>query len=206
MPVEIENLSPWNTEDLVRFLTPLAAGTVVTKIVVGIAQPQPGVKKDEQRLVWIESTVRGGQVSDTMAIDLLSPKRAADRTEVLSRLSVTGDLQPHESVLPDEVIATIIHSFETVRTNRGKLDNWQLQNHVRGRCGCEKPLPDNLKVVIRGDTKAKTAPTYSIDQLENKLYYARREVAKYRKRLEKALMQEDRLVARIEKQRAKEGR
>lgn len=209
MTIKIENKTPWNTGDLEKLLLPLLEGTSVKDVIVDLRRAQPGVKRDEQQLVYISSGNYGVPITDRMLLDILSPKRAQSRSEMLSRLSLAGDVQPHEAVLPEEVAGTILHAIDAIKNPAkygsnpyGRYD-WEFNKHTRGDCSCPKPVDRELPVV-RGDTRVKTEDSPDIERLERKLEWAEKDAQKYRERMEKAQAQADRLKVRIEKLRAKE--
>jgi hypothetical protein len=215
MTLTIENKTPWNTEDLTEFLTPLCerAGTAMCEVV--ILRAAPGRKRAEQELfnVSYPRPYRGPRSLCHIKIGLLSPKRAAARTELLDRMAQAGDLVTHESALPATVVQGVAHAFDkAVEWSKGADHEW---THVNGGCGCD--LTSVPAPLIRGNTKIKTAPPVDIENMRKRLTSAKnairshtrrrdshaRDLKKYQDFLDKAVAKEAHLEERIAIEEAK---
>lgn len=215
---KIENETPWNTADLAGFLIPLIRERNIDKIAIKTLQARPGVRREDQKLasanLWDRRSSAGGE--NHLVVRILSPKRAAARTDLLDRLSFSGDLKASEAVMPQKVLARLKHSIENVDNRAG----WNTPGyHCRyDDCGCDLPDPD---YIVRGCTKTRTKPVKSLEDLESELHWANRGVeqkqerlkdeiessAQYIKKLQTKLDKEiekrDRLVKRIDRMKAK---
>ena len=215
MKLTIENETPWNTEDLTKFLTPLCEKTGTTTCEVVILRATPGKKRNEQTLFDINYShpFKGTRRLDHIKVGLLSPKRAAARTELLDRMAQAGDLVTHESALPSKVVQGVVHAFHkaTEWLNGGNYE-W---SHDNGSCSCDvSALPAAL---IRGDTKIKTAPPIDIESMRRRLASAKnairshtrrrnshaRDLKKYQDYLDKAEAKAIKLEERIAQEEAK---
>jgi len=197
--MEIENKTPWNTEELLAFLTPLIHSSY-TKLTIDNQRPQPGRKREKQRLVEVHAYYDG---SPHLEINLLSPKRAKARTNALDRLSLAGSLATHEAAIPATELADIKHRLRNrkVTTERPPYKG-ALYNCLSGECKCEKPT-DALPL-IRGDTKKRTQPPVSLERLELRLRWAESTITSAEEALRKAVKSRDRLKSRVERLQAKQ--
>ena len=197
--MDIENKTPWNTEELLAFLTPLIHSSF-TKLTIDNQRPQPGRKREKQRLVEIHT---GFGERSQLEINLLSPKRAKARTDTLDRLSLAGSLETHEAAIPATVLADIKHRL---RNRQAGADEPRyksnMYNCLNGQCKCEKPT-DALPL-IRGDTKRRTQPPVSLERLEAQLRWAESSITNAEEALNKAIKSRDRLKIRVERARSKQ--
>lgn len=227
------NETPWNTEDLRRFILPLAEGLGLDTIAITILEPQPGVAREKQIVARITTRSPGARRHDTHAriegveVELLTPKRADVRTGALDRLSVVEDLKTTEALLTEDAVARVIHGFQTLHDRAadikrgGTIDHYTMSRHLRGKCACKLPATQDT-VIVRGDTTVKTHANRgqaSITDVEHKLKKAReslsysqrkaanarREVAKYEAREANAIEKIQKLEHRLLKLRAKES-
>lgn len=199
--MNITNNTPWNTEDLTKFITETFSGLAITDVHIDLMAPRSNRWRKHE---WIAT----GSVKDsTLSLELLSPKRAAARSETLDRLSLAGDLQKNETRLPVSVISMIRHGVEkwheaTKETKEmkggdrfplvgfhehlGKGGNpwgwgWQrVWSCLGGYCSCDYPEAVDAPV-IRGDTAVKThgPATVTVEDLEEKIRHNQKQQAKY---------------------------
>lgn len=209
--MEIRNTTPWNTEDLGNFLRPLAKDCGITSLTINLLEAMPGQAREKQRAAELEVKIRQTahaspwvptfSIDGAATLEILSPKRAGARSNPLDRLSVAQDFETHESMLPREAIAVIVHAFDTLRETvkrvqvGGQVDSWNLREHLRGVCKCQKQEVD---VTIRGDTTVKThvgRNNITTDALEKKLKKANNSLTGVRTRLSRAQKAVAKLVA-----------
>ena len=216
MPVTVENTTPWNTEDLSKFLLPLCIGTSLESVRVDLLRAQPGVKRENQALYEIGSInlyafKSNGTLPTEALVQIISPKRAAARTDLLDRMAQIEDLDLHEIALPDRIVGGIQHAFIRLRTicgPRGQAqmgDQWEFAKHFydhkyRG-CECRKPVID--PALIRGNTKTRTAPPVDIDRLKRRGRWALEAAESHRVKMEANLAKAQKIGARIMKLEAK---
>lgn len=193
----IKNETPWDTGDLAAFLIPRIrrlreAGTEINKVLVKTKGTTPGAKKEKQRLV---SAKMDWQNATLLEVQILSPRRAADRTDLLDRLSLADDLKPNEARMPPIILARLDHALRRANSN-------QYYGCRMGRCDCKlRPIDD---VIIRGCKKAKTRTPKTLEQVERSLSRAERNVVRQQEKLDDAVRKRDRLLKRVEKLRKKE--
>lgn len=212
MTVKITNETPWDTNDLVKFLTPLVEGMNLTEVKVQTIQAQPGVKREEQSPAAV-GPVSGGWyfhsgISDAIVVYLLSPKRADKATETLSRLSLVADIQPHEAALPESAIARIEHALAQLRTwakEKARNPGHQVYDVVSCfRGDCKHKVEVKTPVLVKGNTKARIKDPVTADQIERKLRWAQHHVDQCQEELNEAIEKRDRLQVRLDKLRQKE--
>ena len=216
MPVTVENTTPWNTEELTSFLTPLCKGTTITEIEVNLLRASPGVKRKDQSLYEIDGLnlynfKTSGSLPNKCTVKILSPKRAAARTDLLDRMAqVGGDLEPHEINLPEKITNGLSHAFTKLATISGPHglsmmgNQWDFNRHFFGgqrACDCRKPS-ENYKA-IRGNTKTRTAPPVDIDRLKRRGRWALEAAESHRVKMEANLAKAQKIGARIMKLEAK---
>jgi hypothetical protein len=215
VPVTIENTTPWNTEELSKFLLPLCVGTNLESIKVALLRAQPGVKREDQPLYEVKVNLcafaQNGTLPTECLVQIISPKRAAARTDLLDRMAQVEDLDPHEIALPDKIVGGTQHAFTRLRTicgpgGKDRMGNqWDFAKHFEDHryrgCDCRKPVI--APVLVRGNTKVRTAPPVDIDRLKQRGRWALRSAETYRKKMEASLAKAQKIGARIMKIEAK---
>ena len=195
--MQIENKTPWDTEGLTALITTMPCKRV-EKLTFITHQPMPGVKREKQRLY---SCCESWRTDGELEIGLPSPKRVKSRMNALDLLAFTKDLEPHQVPLPVAVIESIIHSLRYAYSSG---DRRTRRPHLEAECECDKTLPETP--IIAGDTKAKTRPPVTVQQLERKLGYACAEVEGYEEALAEALTKRNKLLVRIENKRKRDAK
>lgn len=182
--MNIENNTPWNTEDLIALVNTCSKtrNNFITIRFLTIP-PVPRRSKDKQPLLRAERSIHD------LTIELLSPKRAAGRTDLLDRMSHTQTLHPHEIAMPPRIVAGIIHSVSHV------LDGGIA--HVNLACDCD--LSTIKPRLIRGDTKARVRPKRGLQGLKASLDKLTKRLA----RIEKKVIRSNRAINWWEKSRDK---
>lgn len=212
--MDIINNTPWDSQELAAFLTPLLEGSSVTKVVVDNHQPLPGTRRAEQKLCAVSTPYHYGKGNPPpveVRVELLTPKRAKGRMTTLDRLAYSADLQPHEVPIPQAVIEDVTHALKYLR-NHPTEEHYQRRKHLVGRsegrhnkaCDCARTVAS--VPVIRGDTRAKTRPPVTARQLRRKLYYLDGEISGYETALIEAREKRERLLTRIENAEKREAK
>jgi hypothetical protein len=129
---------PWATDDLVGFIATLLVDLPFTNIVIENHRPQPGVKREKQKIIKLSTKWNDKSL---LTIGILSPKRAATRSDLLDRLSLADDLKPHETSLPERALAILQHALRhRVGATTAGSSQWACE---RGSCDCVlSPLND----------------------------------------------------------------
>ena len=217
MPIELINTTPWDTEELIKFLEPLCADTGIATLKVSLLTAQPGEKRKDQPLYDVAGIdpykLKEGKLPTKATVWIISPKRVAARTDVLHRMSQVDDLDPHEIALPEAIIGGISHSFERlsqvcqkIRAGRRHTlaslnDPWEFNKHFQGNphrcCKCSKTL--DSYPLIRGNTRTRTTKPVDIKRLKRRGRWALEAAEKYREKMEKQLALAERLGRRIRK-------
>lgn len=190
---KVKNETPWNTADLAGFLVPYIKKHGFESITVETLNPTPGVKREKQPLV---RAFRHYRTREDITVRLLSPKRAAARTDLLDRLAVSEDLKASEACMPKRVVAQMAHAIDNIISDAN--NRWKCSH---GSCECPALLIDH-GVIIRGCTKARTRPRKTLARLETELRWATNSIAKLQAKLEKEITKRDRLQKRVDKRRA----
>lgn len=223
MPIELINETPWDTEELTKFLVPLCADTGIENLKVSLLLAQPGQKRADQALyeVWGLNffALKQEKLPTKATIHIISPKRVAARTDLLDRMSQAVDLATHEIALPEPIVAGIAHAFEKLAqvcvsirkgqayaTKRILGEAWNFRKHFGGElyqiCECAKTL--KVYPIIRGNTKTRTAPPVDIKRLKRRGRGALEAAENYREKMEKQLALAEKLGRRIRKIEAKD--
>jgi hypothetical protein len=205
MTIAFTNTTPWDTDALVRLITPLAEGLGVETIRIKTLTAMPGVRTEEQTQAEV-STERYGEDITSLLVELLSPKRAGKRTDTLDRLSLVEDLKPNETALPEKAVALIEHAFSALVTHtkrKGHKSFYEVRPCMQGSCQCKYTAKST--VLVKGDTKAPIKPPVTVEQLEQKLEWAQRTVDQRQTDLTEAIARRDRLQERITRLKAKVG-
>jgi hypothetical protein len=204
---KITNETPWDTQDLEKFLNPLVAGLGLKEVKVQTLGTMPGVKREEQSLAQVapEHGVyfhNRNMPTEVLVVSLLSPKRADKATETLSRLSLVADIQPHEAALPEGAIAAVEHGVAQFKVwSKATTNSHEYYSCFRGQCS-HKPRVQK-PVLVKGNTKARIKDPVSEAEIERKLDWAQRNVDKCQEDLNEATQKRDRLQARLDKLRQK---
>jgi len=215
MPLTIENKTPWDTEALTKLLTFLTEKTPVETIKVETLRARPGVKREEQRLYLISgidfynatTSSQPLKLLTKLTVKLISPKRASARTDLLDRMAQVDDLGVHEIALPDGIVGGICHAFGKLKSlytpnaRRPVGDSWEYRKHYEGTCACSKHL--SAYPVIRGDTRARTAPPVDIAKLKRRGRWALESAENHRIKMEANLVKAQKLAERVRKAEAK---
>jgi hypothetical protein len=191
----VTNNTPWETGGLVAFLAPYLVRLPFTEIVIETHRPMPGVKREAQRFASAKTTLRD---ETKLTIGILSPKRAASRTDLLDRLSMADDLKPNEALIPALALGHLAHILNTRISVQGN-SKWTCK---RGSCECKVKLNAYLRP-IKGDTKARTTKEKPLATLKRSLRSAEQSVDYCQTRLNKATKRRDLLLRRINKAEAK---
>jgi len=214
MPVEIINSTPWDTEDLTKFFLPLINGTGIDTVKVVLLLAQPGAKREDQGLYEVSTSLYDlaqGKLPSHINIQIISPRRAAARTDLLDRMAQVDNLAIHEIALPGPIAAGISHALiklthvcrqKTVYAIKKAIgDQWEFRKHLGGEryqvCECSKTL--KVYPVIRGNTKTRTTPPVDINQLKRRGRWALEAAESYRGKMEKQLALAESLGKRIRK-------
>jgi hypothetical protein len=201
---KVENETPWNTADLAAFLIPFVKrhNGDIGSFKISILNPQPGVKREEQPLVKIG---RGYNDKGVVTIRVLSPKRAAARTDLLDRLSLADDLKPKEAAMPAKLVMRLAHALDNIHNYNSYSSNG-LWRCAEGHCKCNLAAETShlTTPIIRGDTTAKTKPRKTIKRLKLELQWAEDSYAKALEKAEKEKKKADRLRQRIAKREAQD--
>ena len=192
----VTNNTPWETDALVSFLAPYLVDLPFTSIVIESHRPMPGWTREKQRIVKL---VTKGRDDNDLVIGILSPKRAAVRTDLLDRLSMADDLKPHETKLPRKALETLHHALMVRADKQRTHTKWSCE---RGECRCSPARLDHVPL-IRGDTRAKTSTPKPLATLKRDLRSAQRSVGYCQARLDKATKRRDILLKRINKAETK---
>lgn len=216
MPLKIKNTTPWDTEALTKLLTFLCATTTIESVKVETLRTRPGVKREDQTLFLVSGVSHYNVTSPSptpiklpteIVVGLISPKRAAIRTDLLDRMAQVNDLGPHEIALPNGIIGGICHAFGKIKALCGlnapriKQNSWDYRQHFNGSCKCGKHL--SAYPVIRGDTKARTAPLVDIKKLKQRGRWALESAERHRVKMEEKLAEAAKLGERIRRFEAK---
>jgi len=201
MTVKITNKTPWDTEALTEFLTPLA-GVKITDINVSTHQSMPGVKREKQDLYAVHHGFWWSAQSDGLLIEIPSPKRIGRTVTTLDRLSLVGDLQSHETALPGAMLDGLRHAINVVQSTK---DHHASRDCQRGKCKCVIPRAAN-NPVIRGSLKAKVKEGPTRQRLEEKLRYTIQSIAVAEETLAEEKTKAARLQERIDRMKAKEAK
>jgi len=217
MSLKIENKTPWDTEALTKLLTFLCEKTPVELLKVETLRAKPGVKREDQTLFLIEgvdyyAACGNGQRAPytgptKLTVGLISPKRAAARTDLLDRMAQVDDLKAHEIALPESIVGGICHAFGKLKSlcapnsRRPRGDSWEYRKHYSGECKCSKHL--SAYPVIRGNTKTRTAPPVDIAKLKRRGRWALESAEAHRLKMEQNLVKAQKLAERIRKEEAK---
>lgn len=214
MPLTIENKTPWDTEELTRFLTFLCEGTPIDTVEVILNRARPGTKREDQQLFAVSGInfydiQQNGTVPTHVVVKVISPKRSAARADLLDRLSQAGDIATHETVLHPKIVGGIAHAFGKIKNLCNQLraghsvidDTWEYRRHYEGTCDCNRDL--SAYPTIRGNTKVRTSPPVDIDRLRRRLRWALEAADKWREKMEERIKAAEKLRKRIEKAEAK---
>ena len=219
MPIELINTTPWDTEGLTKFLVPLCADTGIETLKVSLLLAQPGQRRADQPLYEIcginFSALKQEKLPTKATVQIISPKRAAARTDLLDRMALIEDLAVHEIALPETIAEGIAHAFERLgyvcrqKTAHARQmavgDEWVFRRHFGGEryqiCECHKTL--KVYPFIRGNTKTRTLPLVDINKLKRRGRWALESAEKHREKMEKELALAQRLGVRISKLEAK---
>jgi hypothetical protein len=176
--MNITNNTPWNTEDLTKFITETFTGLKITDVHIDLMAPRSSRWRKQE---WLAT---GSVKASTLTLELLSPKRAAARSETLDRLSLAGDLKKDETRLPVAVIAMYRHGIEKWREAGKEMvgdlgDRYARQrvwSCIGGYCSCDYSDTVDDAPIIRGNTAVKTHGSHSIpaEDLEEKLRHNRK--------------------------------
>jgi hypothetical protein len=199
----IENNTPWNTSELLEFLTPLIHASF-TRVTIENHKPRPGQKREEQKLVTVDAHYdERNHERNHLRLHLLTPKRAKARTDTLDRLSLAGSLAAHEAAIPATVLASLYHMLRSITKGRQNSNLYECPDSCKyDSCKCEKST-DGLPI-IRGDTKQRTQPPIPLKRLEQQLRWAETGVKSAEFALEKAVKHHARLKIRVERARGKQ--
>jgi hypothetical protein len=208
----IENTTPWNTEELTKFLSPLCKGTQIESIDVSLLLAQPGRKREDQALYNLGGinfyALKENKPLTKVNVEIISPKRAAARTDLLDRMAQVDSLATHEISLPGPIAEGIAHAFGRIAfiNGGGRMgDQWEFRHHFTSdrhhSCTCSKTL--STYPVIRGNTKTRTAPPVDIAKLKRRGRWALESAEKLREKMEAQLDLAKRLGERIVREEAK---
>ena len=208
--MQIINKTPWDTEGLTALVTMMGDSLPnLEKVTFINHQPQPGVKREKQDIYEgsepynYNSPPKNEARIEELCFELLTPKRVKARTSALDRLAYAKDLKAHQVPLPVSVIEKIVHSLHQA-SKVNTIDRWNRREHLRGKCECDKTLPESP--IIAGDTRVKTRPPITVAQLQRKLYYANTLVKRCQTDLDDATEKASRLRDRIESKKAREAK
>lgn len=209
---KLDNQTPWRTEDLFSLLLPYIRdhdeilygynrdAFPVEGWTVETLRASPGVKREKQQLAKV-SFNRHSKHGSRMVVSIISPKRAAARTDLLDRLSVTDDLKANETILPPKVFRRLKHALDNLKSMGDYSSPGNRYECPVGRCrNCDL---DRIPFqIIRGDTKQKTKPAKPLKRLERELDWARSSMEAALEKAEKKRKEIERLEKRIAKRRA----
>lgn len=208
------NETPWSTDDLKALIEPII-GTTFTAVNVHILNPTPGVDKEDQVTSSVETYYQNHQgrgYPRYINIHLISPKRAAARTDLLDKLSTVDE--PNTAFFPPKAVSQLQHQLKLITDDA--FAPYHYRACIDGRCSCPSPGPTGK---LRGDTKARTRPKETVRGLMDKLSHLEDKIEQKKQRVsgvaawlaernaEIQTIEErrDRLLVRIEKLKVKEG-